>query len=80
MEINIELGKWLLDISKYLITALLLSTAFGDMGNPWIVMGAIFTAAITFGFGYFLLATNGKNKKAENIKKRNRNEIIHKKK
>ena len=80
MEINIELGKWLLDISKYLITALLLSTAFGDMGNPWIVMGAIFTAAITFGFGYFLLTKNGRVKKDGSIKKRNRNKIIYKKK
>lgn len=55
MEIDLEIGKWLLDISKYLITAFLLTTAFGDMSNPWIVLGTIITAATTFGLGYFLL-------------------------
>ncbi len=35
---DIEIGKWLLDISKYLITAMLLTTAFSDMSNPWIVL------------------------------------------
>ena len=48
MELNKELGKWLLDISKYLITAMLLTTAFGDMSNPWIVVSVIFSAALTF--------------------------------
>ncbi len=31
-----ELGKWLMDIAKYIVTALLLSSVFGDMQNPWI--------------------------------------------
>ena len=55
MELNKELGKWLLDISKYLITAMLLTTAFGDMSNPWIVVSVIFSAALTFWSGYLLL-------------------------
>lgn len=55
MELNKELGKWLLDISKYLITAMLLTTAFGDMSNPWIVVSVIFSAALTFWLGYLLL-------------------------
>lgn len=29
-----ELGKWLMDIAKYIITALLLSSVSGDMQNP----------------------------------------------
>jgi hypothetical protein len=30
-----EFGKWLMDIAKYMTTALLLSSTFGDMENPW---------------------------------------------
>ena len=70
MEIDLELGKWLLDISKYLVTAMLLATAFGDMGNPWVVMGAIATAAITLGLGLFLIKGN---KKAASSQSRSNN-------
>ena len=32
-----EFGKWLLDIAKYMVTALLLSTIFADMREPVIM-------------------------------------------
>lgn len=32
-----EFGKWLLDIAKYMVTALLLSTIFADMREPLIM-------------------------------------------
>ena len=32
-----EFGKWLMDIAKYMVTALLLSTIFSDMDNQVIV-------------------------------------------
>ena len=32
-----ELGKWLLDIAKYLVTAVLLASVFGDIEDKWIV-------------------------------------------
>ncbi len=75
MELYKEIGKWLLDISKYLITAFLLTTAFGDMNNPWIVLGVIFSAILTFGLGVFLLRNSGKgsfkvNNKKKTFKKR----------
>ena len=39
-----EFGKWLLDIAKYMVTALLLSTIFADMQEPVILyMVAIFS-------------------------------------
>ena len=39
-----EFGKWLLDIAKYMVTALLLSTIFADMQEPIILyMVAIFS-------------------------------------
>ncbi len=52
-----ELGKWLMDIAKYMTTALLLSSAFGDMDNPWIIVFVIFSAAATLLIGLFLVRT-----------------------
>ncbi len=71
MEIDLEIGKWLLDISKYLITAMLLTTAFSDMSNPWIVAAVILSALITLWMGVVLLkrGEDKKNKKDKNKKK-----------
>lgn len=55
-----ELGKWLMDIAKYIVTALLLSSVFGDMHNPWIIASVILSAAITLVSGLILI--NDKNK------------------
>ena len=32
-----ELGKWLLDIAKYLVTAVLLDSVFCDIEEKWAV-------------------------------------------
>ena len=45
-----ELGKWLLDIAKYIVTAYVLVRMFGnDDGSIWTLIGAVFFAALTFG-------------------------------
>ena len=45
-----EFGKWLMDIAKYMVTALLLSTIFADMAEPIILwMVVIFSAEVTGG-------------------------------
>lgn len=62
MEINVELGKWLLDISKYLVTAMLLATAFSDMSNPWIVVVVIVSASLTLCGGLWLINKSKKKK------------------
>lgn len=42
-----EFGKWLLDIAKYMVTALLLSTIFADMREPLIMyIVAIFSIVL----------------------------------
>ena len=51
-----ELGKWLLDIAKYLVTAVLLASVFGDIEDKWIVyVVASYTIIITLGFGLYLV-------------------------
>ena len=33
MRMELELGKWLLDVAKYMLTALILANFFGDMAS-----------------------------------------------
>ena len=44
-----------MDVAKYMTTALLLSSAFGDMENIWIVVSVIFATAATLVFGLSLV-------------------------
>ena len=32
-----EFGKWLLDIAKYIVTAIILTSIFGDIKERWLV-------------------------------------------
>lgn len=32
-----ELGKWLMDIAKYITTAVMLSSIFGEVHEKWII-------------------------------------------
>lgn len=50
-----EFGKWLMDIAKYMATALLLSSTFGDMKNPLVVVSVIVATALTLIFGLLLI-------------------------
>ena len=49
-----------MDIAKYIVTALLLSSVFGDMQNPWIVISVILSAAITLTIGLILIKDKNK--------------------
>ncbi len=51
-----ELGKWLLDIAKYVATAVVLSSVFGDMhdGMP-IYMVGLLTVLLTLATGLWLV-------------------------
>lgn len=51
-----------MDIAKYMTTALLLSSVFGDMENPWIMGTVIGEAILTLLSGLWLV----KDKKVEN--------------
>ena len=55
-----EFGKWLFDIAKYMTTALLLSSAFGEMNNPIVVVAVILAASSTLGIGLWLVKENKK--------------------
>ena len=51
-----ELGKWFLDIAKYLVTAILCASVFGEIEEKWIVYFLVFSAiTLTLGAGLWLL-------------------------
>lgn len=51
-----KIGDWLLDVSKYVVTAVLLTTLFADVEQKWVVyVGGVIAAVVPFGWGYFLL-------------------------
>ncbi|MCS2487388.1 DUF6722 family protein [Bacteroides thetaiotaomicron] len=57
-----EFGKWLMDVAKYMTTALLLSSAFGDMENPWVITSVIIASAATLGAGLWLVRNKRKRR------------------
>ena len=43
-----ELGKWLMDIAKYITTAVILSSVFGGTADKWIIyIGGSFAVILT---------------------------------
>ncbi len=64
-----EFGKWLMDIAKYMVTALLLSTIFADMNEPIIIYIVVILSMIVLGFGlYWVNEGNKENKKINSHK------------
>ena len=61
-----EIGKWLLDISKYMITGYVLAKMFGQDDSTWVVIGAVVVAALLFALGLYCLR---KDKDKNNKKK-----------
>ena len=60
-----EFGKWLMDIAKYMVTALLLSTAFGSMDRLWVRVCVVISVILTLGWGLSLIRQDEKQKKGE---------------
>ena len=64
-----EFGKWLMDIAKYMVTALLLSTIFADMDEPIILYSVFVLTPIVLGLGLYWV---NEGKKEERIKNKKR--------
>lgn len=48
-----EFGKWLMDIAKYMVTALLLSTIFSDMQEPIIIYMVVILSVVVLIIGLY---------------------------
>ena len=56
-----ELGKWLMDIAKYITTAVVLTSIFGEVEQQWIIYaGGTLAVALSLGWGLYLYATKRK--------------------
>lgn len=50
-----EFGKWLLDIAKYMVTALLLATIFKDMYDPIIIYMVVILSLVILIVGLYVI-------------------------
>ncbi len=60
-----EFGKWLMDIAKYMVTALLLSTIFADMNEPIIIYMVVILSIIVLIFGLALVSDSPSYEKGQ---------------
>jgi len=51
-----ELGKWLMDIAKYIITAVVLSSVFGEIESWVLYVIGIISVAATLLIGLYLVS------------------------
>ena len=56
-----EFGKWLMDIAKYITTAVVLTSIFGEVEQKWIIyLGGVLAIVFTLGWGLYLVRDNKK--------------------
>lgn len=67
MRMELELGKWLLDVAKYMLTALMFANVFGDLSSPWLMVLVIIIMFVFLLVGLELIKRNTTDK---NIKKK----------
>ena len=61
-ETKKKIGEWLMDVSKYMLTAVLISTIFKDLENKWIIYVIGFIAVmISLYIGIDMFDKNSKN-------------------
>lgn len=53
-----EFGKWLLDIAKYMVTAILLSSVFSDVQSVWMYVSVCAGILLTLICGLILVKEN----------------------
>jgi hypothetical protein len=63
-----EFAKWILDIAKYIVTALLLSSVFSDMSRPLVIIMGLFAALLCLGWGLWILKQCDKDQIKEDKK------------
>ena len=61
-ETKKKIGEWLMDVAKYMLTAVVITTIFKDFGNKWAVYVVGFVAvAICLYIGVDMFDKNNKN-------------------
>ncbi|RHC79403.1 hypothetical protein DW830_00995 [Prevotella sp. AM34-19LB] len=60
---GLEFGKWLMDVAKYILTALLLATFLGDMNSAATIIASIVLMLGMLGIGLWLVKKSSNNNK-----------------
>jgi len=68
MNIKQEFGKWFLDVAKYVLTALILTSMIEGLSQTWVIIGATAIMIVCLGFGAVLMR---KGREEEDRRKRN---------
>ena len=65
-ETKKKVGEWLMDISKYMLTAVLISSIFKDFENKWVIyiVGTV-AVSISLYIGVDMFDKNSKNNKTK---------------
>ena len=58
-----EFGKWLLDIAKYMVTALLLATIFKGMYDPIIIYMVVLLSLVILISGLYVIYDSDQDEK-----------------
>lgn len=59
-----EFGKWLMDVAKYIVTAVVLASVFGGAEPVIIYAGGVIAAMVSLGFGLYFVADQKEIKKS----------------
>lgn len=71
VDMKKEIGKWFMDIAKYIATAVLLTQIFGGLADsPFIIVYALLSVIAIFSIGVSILHGDDED---QNRKERNRN-------
>jgi Sec-independent protein secretion pathway component TatC len=76
MNVKEEYGKWFMDVAKYVLTAMLLTTMIEGMSQTWITVTTAVIVLLSLTFGTILMR---KGKEEEDRKERNREKNRNKK-
>ena len=69
MNIKQEFGKWFLDVAKYVLTAMLLTSMIEGLSQTWVVTTTAAVSVLCLVFGAILMR---KGKEEEDRRERNR--------
>ena len=72
MNIKEEYGKWFLDVAKYVLTAMLLTSMIEGLSQPWLMVASSFVLFLSLAFGT-LLMKKGNEEEKRRLHNRNRN-------
>ena len=78
MNIKQEFGKWFLDVAKYVLTAMLLSSMIEGLSQVWLINVSVAVIVLCLVFGGLLISQGRKDEdKRERNRQRHRDKVKH---